>query len=105
MEINKPEKRNENLKQSIIELQNKSKEDDSLKEIRRHANMVLLSVIFSLLIELSSFGDFFSDLLIIYSLSQTTHTAWLTFSLFTMLAPYYTVYTSLLNYQIEHLRN
>lgn len=52
----------------------------------------------ALFIEVSSFLDFISDLVILRQLAHSTDTAWLTFSLFTMLCPYYTVYTSLINY-------
>lgn len=61
----------------------------------------MLVVLLSLFIEESSFFDFFSDLIIIRALGNSTDTAWFSFSLFTVLAPYYTVYTSLINNQIE----
>ena len=61
----------------------------------------MLVVLLSLFIEESSFFDFFSDLVIIHGLANSTDSAWLAFSLFTVLAPYYTVYTSLINNQIQ----
>ena len=49
--------------------------------------------------------DIYSDTIIVGELAQTTDTAWLTFSLFTIIAPYYTIYTSLINYQIRLIRD
>ena len=71
---------------------------------RDGVNLSLLVILLSLFIEYSSFLDFVSDIIIIFSLANTEHTAWLAFSLFTVLAPYYTVYTSLINYQIVNLK-
>ena len=52
------------------------------------------------LIEFSFVCDYSSDMFILYSLSQSTDTAWLTFMLLTMLLPYYTVYSSLMTFKI-----
>ena len=43
--------------------------------------------------------------MIIIALGNSTDTAWFAFSLFTVLAPYYTVYTSLINNQIDRYRS
>ena len=67
-------------------------------------NLSLLPVLLALFIEESSFFDFFSDFLIIVALANSEHTAWFSFSLFTVLAPYYTVYTSLINNQIDRYK-
>ena len=48
--------------------------------------------------------DFFSDILIMRSLGKTEHTGWFTFSLMTVMAPYLTVYTSLISYQINYIK-
>ena len=55
------------------------------------------------LLEISSILDFFFDVLILIQLGKSTDTAWFTFTLFTMVCPYYTVYTSLMTYQIRKL--
>ena len=73
--------------------------------MKKKVNLSILVVLLSLFIEESSFFDFFSDLIIIRGLGQSTDTAWFSFSLFTVLAPYYTVYTSLINIQIENHRS
>lgn len=49
--------------------------------------------------------DFISDCVILYYLALSPHSAWFSFSLFTMICPYYEVYTSLMNLQIRKLRN
>ena len=64
----------------------------------------MLSVLLSFFIEESSFFDFISDFMIIIALGRSTDTAWFSFSLFTVLAPYYTVYTSLINNQIDRYK-
>ena len=56
------------------------------------------------LIEISSFCDFFSDIYILKQLSESVDTSWFTFMLFTMLCPYYTVYTSLISYRLNKIR-
>lgn len=56
-------------------------------------------------IELASVCDFVSDCYVVYQLSQTTHTGWFTFSFFTMLAPYLTVYSSVMTFKIVDLRS
>ena len=66
--------------------------------------MCFLVVLLSLCIELSSCFDFFSDLMIIIALGNSTDTAWFSFSLFTVLAPYYTIYSSLINQLIKLIR-
>ena len=67
----------------------------------KKVNKCLLRVLLALFIEVSSFLDLISDFVILRDLASSTDTAWFTFSLFTMLCPYYTVYTSLINYQIQ----
>ena len=48
--------------------------------------------------------DFFSDIFVLYQLSQSTDTAWFSFTLFTMVCPYYTVYSSLMTFKINDIR-
>lgn len=54
-----------------------------------------------MLIDVSAIFDLISDIVILYELVEFNHTSWLTFSIFTMLCPYFAVYTSLMNFQIE----
>lgn len=55
-------------------------------------------------IEISSALDFFSDMWVLYQLSKSTDTAWFTITLFTMICPYYTVYSSLMTFKINDIR-
>lgn len=55
-------------------------------------------------IDISSILDLLSDLIIMVSFVYSGDTAWLFVSLFTMLCPYYAVYTSLMNFQINRNR-
>lgn len=73
-------------------------------EKKQEVNLIFIKVLLSTFIELSSFLDFYSDLLVIWALSQSTDTAWFTISIFTVLAPFYTIYTSLINYNIKLVR-
>ena len=57
------------------------------------------------LIEVSSIFDFSSDVVVIYALAKSEHTGWFAFSLLTVIAPYLTVYASLINCQIARLRD
>ena len=57
------------------------------------------------LIEVSSIFDFSSDLIVINALAMSEHTGWFAFSLLTVIAPYLTVYASLINCQIARLRD
>lgn len=66
--------------------------------------MGIVEPIVNYLIEISSAIDFISDCVILYYLSITPHSAWFSFSLFTMICPYYAVYTSLMNLQIRKVR-
>ena len=70
----------------------------------KKVNLAFLVVLISFCIEISSCFDFFSDLLIILALANSTDTAWFSFSLFTVLAPYYTIYSSLINQLIKMIR-
>ena len=67
-------------------------------------NLVLLSNLLKFFIEWSSILDLFSDFVIIKGLGQSIHTAWFAISLITVIAPYLTVYTSLISYQIDYMR-
>jgi len=58
----------------------------------------------STFIEISSLLDFISDVNILYHLYISSHTAWLTVTLFTILCPYFTTYTSIINFKIADLR-
>lgn len=59
---------------------------------------VMLEACMNALIEVSSMLDLISDLWILYALANSPDTAWFSFALFTMVCPYYTVYTSLMNF-------
>ena len=63
-----------------------------------------IQVLLSVMIEVSSFVDFASDFWILQALAKSVDTMWFTFALFTVLCPYYTVYTSLMTFQIDKLR-
>lgn len=67
---------------------------------KQNANSCFIELMFNTLIEVSSFLDFISDFYILKSLASSTDIAWFTFALFTMICPYYTIYTSLINHQI-----
>jgi hypothetical protein len=71
---------------------------------KKSINLSFLPVFMSSVIEWSSFLDFFSDIRIIIALAKSKDTAWFAFCLITVLAPYYTIYTSLINNQIEQVR-
>lgn len=64
----------------------------------------ILETILTVLIELSSLADFASDVVILVALANSPDTAWFSFALFTMICPYYTVYTSLMTFQIQDTR-
>ena len=68
-------------------------------KIGHNVNMHLLALFLHTMIELSSFFDLVSDLFIVVGLCDSRHAFWLTFCLMTIMAPYYTTYTSL----IQHL--
>lgn len=55
-------------------------------------------------IEISSLLDLISDVNILYYLYNSSHTAWLTMTLFAILCPIFTTYTSLMNFKIADLR-
>ena len=57
------------------------------------------------LIEVSSIFDFSSDVVVIFALAYSEHTGWFAFSLLTVISPYLTVYTSIINCQIARLRD
>ena len=67
-------------------------------------NLSLIPVILACCIEISSFLDFVSDLMIVITLGSSNDTSWFAFTLFTIICPYYSVYTSLINKQIENIR-
>ena len=67
-------------------------------------NRIFVKVLLCSFIEVSSFFDFVSDMFIVWALSNSTHTSWFTISIFTVLAPYYTIYTSLINHNIKSIR-
>lgn len=52
-------------------------------------------------IDISSIADLISDLIILYALYINMHTSWFSITIMTILAPYYAVYTSLMNFQID----
>ena len=72
-----------------------------VKHDKKIQNLGLIRIMLSFFLETSSFIDFFSDLLIVVDLARTRHTAWFSFSLLTILAPYFTTYACLINYQIR----
>lgn len=53
------------------------------------------------LIDISSMLDLISDIMVLVVFYYSNDTAWLFIMLFTMLCPYYAVYTSLMNFLIE----
>jgi hypothetical protein len=71
------------------------------KEDEKH---FVLETILNGLIEISSTADFISDCAVVAQLAQGTDTAWFSFSLFTMLAPYLTLYSSLMTFKIIDTR-
>ena len=65
----------------------------------------MLETILSGVIEIASAFDFGSDLFIVYQLSLTQHTAWFSFALFTLLAPYLTVQQSAIQFKVVEMRS
>ena len=74
------------------------KQVDLDNEKRPIPNSCFLELLLTSAIEVSSFFDFISDGVILKALCMSPDTAWFSFALFTMLCPYYTVYTSLTNF-------
>ena len=64
----------------------------------------MLESCLNMAIDISSILDLVSDLIILIAFVYSGDTAWLFVSLFTMLCPYYAVYTSLMNFQIHRNR-
>jgi hypothetical protein len=64
----------------------------------------ILETLLKAAIEISSALDFVSDTMILLSLSKSADTMWFSFTLWTMLCPYYTVYTSLMTFLIKETR-
>ena len=62
-----------------------------------------LESILHMFIEMASLLDLVSDIMILYCLYLSSHTMWLTVTLFTISCPYYTCYTSLMNFHIADL--
>lgn len=67
--------------------------------------MTIMKVFLSLMIEVSSFLDLCTDLFIVWALAKSTDSVWFTISIFTILAPYYTIYGSLINNNIKYVRS
>lgn len=67
-------------------------------ETKKYVNKCFLEILLTTFIEVSSFFDFFSDMVILVALGNSTDTSWFAFALFTMICPYYTIYTSLTNF-------
>lgn len=78
------------------------KESLSQQSIQRSHYM--LESCLNMAIDISSILDLVSDLIILIAFVYSGDTAWLFVSLFTMLCPYYAVYTSLMNFQIHRNR-
>lgn len=75
-----------------------------IKEVKpeqKRERHFILETVLNACIEISSMADFISDLVILKALCNSPDTAWFSFSLFTMLCPYYTVYTSLMTFHIQ----
>jgi hypothetical protein len=66
--------------------------------------MYFVGLFFATIIEVTSALDFYSDIVVVGELGNSTDTAWFTFSLFTILAPYYTIYSSLINQLLKLVR-
>lgn len=77
-------------------------QDEQKTVYKRH---YILETAFSGMIEVSSFFDFGSDAVILYHLARGRDSAWFTFAIFTILCPYYTVYTSLMTFQLQRQRH
>jgi hypothetical protein len=58
----------------------------------------------SMLIEIASLCDLVSDCVILTALYHSTHTMWLTITVFTISCPYFTCYTSLMTWHISQVR-
>jgi len=76
-------------------------QSESRRKNPKILNIHFICILLANIIEWSAALDFYSDIVVVSELAQSTDTAWLTFSLFTIIAPYYTIYTSLINYQIR----
>ena len=110
--VNKIELENDHIKEKQTEPEKRQILSSSLKNLlatkesngENKKRFYVLELLLSFSIESASICDFFSDLIVVQQLAQTTHTGWFTFSLFTMLAPYLTVYSSIMTFKIVDLR-
>lgn len=64
----------------------------------------MLEACLNALIEVFAMLDFVLDYYILFSLAHTVHIWWFSLSLIFMICPYYTVYTSMMNFQIKALQ-
>lgn len=71
------------------------------KAIHYEREHYMLESCLNMLIDVSSIFDLISDIIILRQLILNNHTSWLTLSIFTMLCPYFAVYTSLMNFLID----
>jgi len=55
-------------------------------------------------IEIASLFDLISDSFILFHLYYSSHTMWLTITIFTISCPYFTCYTSLMTFHIAEVR-
>lgn len=61
----------------------------------------MLESCLNMLIDVAAVLDLISDVVILRQLIKYEHSQWLFLSIFTMLCPYFAVYTSLMNFQID----
>lgn len=66
--------------------------------VKTKKDHIVVETFLTFFIELISFSDFLTDGLILFELGESKSTLMFSISLFTMLCPYYTAYTTLMNF-------
>jgi len=67
-------------------------------------NLCFIGLFLATIIEWTSALDFYSDIIVAGELADSTDIAWLAFTIFTIVAPYYTIYSSLISYLQKLIR-
>ena len=86
-------------------LRNEGQERLESHKIRKHPNMRVLPIFLALVIQLASFFDMGTDIVITLELANSTSIAWPTFSICTIIAPYYMIYMIVIRHQLKLMRS
>lgn len=74
------------------------------EENEKMKNIELLEPLLVWLIETVSLIDYYTDVMILYGLLQSSHTMWFSIIIFCLTSPFYAQFTSLMSYQIKSIR-